>query len=201
MLLWKDKWIAHKTLQELFPHLYALESRKTCFISEMREGGVFKWEWKSTPNSDPANQELVDLNLILCDYNFLQEHDKFRCKLNPDGEYTLKALRRLVDSKITNIGGEPFIWLQIVPTKVSSFVWRMKQGRILVAVELSKRGVQTDSRIYKLCNIGEESADHLLMSCAFASEVIKRTLNQCGIRQVQFTKVKELLDFGARWGN
>ncbi|KAL7609830.1 uncharacterized protein LOC111888318 [Lactuca sativa] len=167
-LLWKDKWIAHNTLNELFPNLYALESRKTYFISERREG---------------------------------KEHDKFRRKLNPDGEYTVNALQRLVDSKNTNIGGEPFIWLQIVPKKVSNFVWRVKQGKILVAAELSKRGVQTDSRICKLCNTGEESTDHLLTSCTFASEVIKRTLNWCEIRQVQFTKVKELLDFGARWGN
>ncbi|CAH1422566.1 unnamed protein product [Lactuca virosa] len=126
------------------------------------------------------------------------EHDKFWCKFNPNGKYTLEALWRLVDSKITNKGGKPFIWLKIVPIKVSNFAWRAKQGRIPVAAALLMRDVQTDSLICKLCNMGEESADHLLTSCSFASEVIKMTLNWCRIPQGQFTKVAELLDFGDR---
>nr|KAJ0217272.1 hypothetical protein LSAT_V11C300123850 [Lactuca sativa] len=92
-LLWKDKWFSHNTLQELFPNLYALESQKSCFISERREGG---------------------------------EHDKFWCKVYPDGKFTVEALRRCVDSKITNTGGEPFIWLKIVSIKLSNFAWRAK---------------------------------------------------------------------------
>ncbi|CAH1414093.1 unnamed protein product [Lactuca virosa] len=63
------------------------------------------------------------------------------------------------------------------------------------------RGVQTDSLICKLCNTGEEFADHLLTSYSFSLEVVKRILNWCRIPQGQFTKVAELLDFGTRWGN
>lgn len=88
-LLWKDRWINHNTLREQFLNLYPMEALKSYYIIERREGGVFKWDWRTLPNSDLAKQELVNLNSMLCGYNVLHRHAKIWCKLNLDGRVLL----------------------------------------------------------------------------------------------------------------
>ncbi|KAF5755712.1 putative reverse transcriptase zinc-binding domain-containing protein [Helianthus annuus] len=51
------------------------------------------------------------------------------------------------------------------------FVWRAAQGKIPTATQLRRRGIQVPSAMCKLCDRSEETPDHLLVSCEYASLV------------------------------
>ncbi|KAL7607119.1 hypothetical protein Lser_V15G14863 [Lactuca serriola] len=110
-------------------------------------------------------------------------------------------MRRVLDSKLIHYKGPVVFWPKTVPLKVRSFVWRADLSRIHVAIELSERGVKVPNQMCHLCNKALESVDHLLVSCEFAMGVFECVFKWCGIRTQQFSKVSEVINFAASWGN
>ncbi|XP_071712374.1 uncharacterized protein [Rutidosis leptorrhynchoides] len=58
-----------------------------------------------------------------------------------------------------------------VPQKIGIFVWRAKQKRIPVRVELDKRGIDLDSILCPLCSNNTETVDHTLLECTKVKEL------------------------------
>ncbi|CAI9272496.1 unnamed protein product [Lactuca saligna] len=72
-----------------------------------------------------------------------------------------------------------FEWPKQVPIKVTTFVWRAKQGRIPASVTISDRGITVNSKICSQCSEKEETMDHVLSECTFAKSVMKWILKWC----------------------
>ncbi|GJY47225.1 RNA-directed DNA polymerase, eukaryota, reverse transcriptase zinc-binding domain protein, partial [Tanacetum coccineum] len=105
--------------------------------------------------------------------------DRFRCTLQDDGGFTVKALSKIVEEKILRVenGAQETLWNKWVPKKVSIFIWRALEGRLLVRKELDKRGIDLDTLLYPCCDGVVESCNHSLVMCDLAMNVWEKMFN------------------------
>ncbi|XP_071740118.1 uncharacterized protein [Rutidosis leptorrhynchoides] len=66
------------------------------------------------------------------------------------------------------------IRLKILPQKIGVLVWRVKQMRIPVRVELDKRGVDLDSVLCLVCEIDLDTVERIFLHCSFAKDLWAR---------------------------
>ncbi|KAL7616239.1 hypothetical protein Lser_V15G00699 [Lactuca serriola] len=95
---------------------------------------------------------------------------KWSCLLNPDGIYSVEAVRLIADQ---NPAAEPnpvVVWCKEIPIKVLGFVWKAEKGRIPTPEALSVRGVPVDYIMCGLCR-EVENANHIMISCPFATKM------------------------------
>ncbi|XP_042752738.1 uncharacterized protein LOC122195221 [Lactuca sativa] len=118
-----------------------------------------------------------------------------------DGKFCVARLRNRLDKAHHPVGDGEFWWLNSVPKKVTSFVWRAKQGRIPSAEALKRRNIPVTSPMCSLCADQIESADHILTSCCMAKETLCMVLNWCGIPLEYFSGVNEVLAYARNWGH
>ncbi|GJT27084.1 RNA-directed DNA polymerase, eukaryota, reverse transcriptase zinc-binding domain protein [Tanacetum coccineum] len=99
--------------------------------------------------------------------------DKWRWVLSEDGDFTVKELARLVEDKILHLesGGHETLWNKLVLKKVNIFIWRAIKGRILVRLEIDRRGIDLDSVLCPCCNNVLETCAHSLVTCDLARSV------------------------------
>ncbi|XP_071713444.1 uncharacterized protein [Rutidosis leptorrhynchoides] len=92
--------------------------------------------------------------------------------------FTVKKLTLLIDQDVfrrditipgTLING-------MVPLKVEIFIWRARRHRILVRVELYKRGIDLSSIRCPICDDELEDVNHALFNCKFSKEIWLRVL-------------------------
>ncbi|CAH1453372.1 unnamed protein product [Lactuca virosa] len=98
-----------------------------------------------------------------------------------DGNFSVAKLRSRLDRASHPVSDGEFWWLNSVPKKVVSFIWRAKQGRIPSAEELAKRNIPVPSPMCGLFADIEESANHILTACSLAKDTINMVLSWCGI--------------------
>ncbi|KAL4584731.1 hypothetical protein LXL04_009340 [Taraxacum kok-saghyz] len=75
---------------------------------------------------------------------------------------------KMVGNLANNTDGAKFKWINWVPLKINCFVWRLSLDRIPLSNNLVKRGISVNSMACKLCNMGDESVDHVFFRCDFA---------------------------------
>ncbi|CAI9301134.1 unnamed protein product [Lactuca saligna] len=196
-----DDWLKNGTLVVKFPSLYALDKKKTCFLSDRWADGTFSWAWKRKPNN---SQELLELNSIVDITRFVVSSngsDTWRSRLTVDGSFRVCDIRALIDSKLTVPVNNLTVWLHLVPIKCISFVWRACMRRIPMAVALSKKGINLSSISCKMCFMGMDVADYILLDCPFAFESLGWIFNWCDIHVHRFISTSNFVNFAASWGN
>ncbi|CAH1444977.1 unnamed protein product [Lactuca virosa] len=125
----------------------------------------------------------------------------WRCGLTPDGSFTVNALRSRWDYR-TPLTNKNFHWIKEIPLKVSCFIWRAQWGRIPTAKELVKRGVNMENLTCQMCNVKEETADHILVDCAYAKKVMEGVMRWCKVHthMEDLQAVSDVLNLANKWG-
>ncbi|XP_057418273.1 uncharacterized protein LOC130712458 [Lotus japonicus] len=95
--------------------------------------------------------------------------------MRTDGKYTVSsAYTVLLDSVV---GEDPMLfnrlWSGVAPSNISAFVWRVVLDRIQSKANLRRRNIILDDAEARcsICNIEEESTNHLFFSCNLALQV------------------------------
>ncbi|GJR37931.1 reverse transcriptase domain, reverse transcriptase zinc-binding domain protein [Tanacetum coccineum] len=88
--------------------------------------------------------------------------DRWRWTLGEDGDFKVKILTSLIEEKILQVenDGHDTYWNKLVPKKVNVFVWREIKGRLLIRVELERRGIDLDFVLCACCNDSVETCTH-----------------------------------------
>ncbi|GJS06817.1 RNA-directed DNA polymerase, eukaryota, reverse transcriptase zinc-binding domain protein [Tanacetum coccineum] len=128
------------------------------------------------------NQRLCDRFPRLYHLDMRKEsnvREKKRQRLRKDEKFTVKGLSRLVEEKILHVDsvGQGTLCNKLVPKKVNIFVWRALKGRLLVRVELDRRGIDLDSVLCPSCNNSVETCAHCLTTCGLALSVWEKIFN------------------------
>ncbi|GKF29023.1 RNA-directed DNA polymerase, eukaryota, partial [Tanacetum coccineum] len=89
--------------------------------------------------------------------------------LSHDGSFTVGDTRKHIDDVILPTLSMAIIWCNILPRKVNIFIWRMRLDRLPHRLNLSRRGLDTQSIDCPVCNNGRETNDHIFFSCDVAS--------------------------------
>jgi hypothetical protein len=92
---------------------------------------------------------------------------------------------KLAYCQAANFVSDPFFekfWNKLVPSKISTFAWKVVLDRIPTRVNLLRRGVSSlDGILCPLCGEEDESAHHLFFSCKSSKRLWDSILFWLGI--------------------
>ncbi|KAJ9563442.1 hypothetical protein OSB04_008602 [Centaurea solstitialis] len=85
--------------------------------------------------------------------------------------YTVRSLRRLIDAVALPIADEETEWIRWVPSKINILLWRMDSNRLPTRDNLHKRGVLMQNTDCPFCHTGQETLNHLMITCSTAQVI------------------------------
>ncbi|XP_076942244.1 uncharacterized protein LOC143612057 [Bidens hawaiensis] len=96
-----------------------------------------------------------------------------------------------------NLGGDTnyvYEWNNFVPKKVGILTWRAEMERIPVLVGLAKRNIAVESVWCPVCGEAEETAEHLMVSCAFAQAIWHGITSWCKVPTFFAFSTRDILE-------
>nr|POE82903.1 putative ribonuclease h protein [Quercus suber] len=106
-------------------------------------------------------------------------NDKVVWPFSSSGEYQVKKGYKMLtalnqENAIRNDHTRKKCWINLwklgIPFKVSTFLWKILHRGLPIRTELAKRQIITDDTCV-ICGEGQETLDHLFMSCHFARAI------------------------------
>ncbi|KAJ9547496.1 hypothetical protein OSB04_020039 [Centaurea solstitialis] len=178
--------------------LFALESDKTCsigsrFLHSNSDGAAWTWSWVNTTEAERLADKVEDLEILLKDVVLRNGVDKWCWEGDSDGEYTVSSLRGIIDGVLNPPNDNMCFWNNWLPLRIKCFMWRLLLNRIPTRTNLSKRGVNTPSLLCPLCNLEEETVDHLFCSCSAVKDLWKWMCDWCMIKVEQPASLNQML--------
>nr|GEY96810.1 RNA-directed DNA polymerase, eukaryota, reverse transcriptase zinc-binding domain protein [Tanacetum cinerariifolium] len=123
--------------------------------------------------------------------------DTWKWVLNDSGAFFVKALSDFVEVMCINTGNHnsEMTWNNFVPKKLNIFAWRADHGRLLVRVELDKKGIDLHTILCPNCDEMCETINHSLIFCNEAMEVWDKVFDWWNLHNVNVFSTKELLRY------
>ncbi|KAJ0613760.1 putative RNA-directed DNA polymerase [Helianthus annuus] len=172
-LFWLDKWAGDFVLKDQFPQLFALEIDKYCLVEHRYSlmHGLTFWNWGgNSTNSQPEISNMwEECSNRLRDVKLSKKSDQWLWKQNDQREeFKVGKLRAQLDEISVIPETKVLRWLNWIPKKINCFLWRVVLDRIPTKDALAIRNIHIPSKTCVLCNVQNESVDHLLISCQYA---------------------------------
>ncbi|XP_071719604.1 uncharacterized protein [Rutidosis leptorrhynchoides] len=201
---WNDLWLCEIPLKQKFKRLHRLELEPDCKVRDRviwsEQGMILYWNWRHAPNG----RTLSNLDSLLILLHTYIKHDKavdtWVWNMATNGCFTTKKLSSIIDDRIlgnrfNNIGET--LRNNLVPAKVSIFIWRVLKRWIPVRTELDKRGIDLDSVRCPLCDDDVETIDHSLTFCRHAMDLWDRIYKWWGLGMSWCNRLYEVLLLGS----
>ncbi|GJU94435.1 RNA-directed DNA polymerase, eukaryota [Tanacetum coccineum] len=102
--------------------------------------------------------------------NIVASEDTCVWNLGPNGTFTVKDARNIIDQK-TLPSLPSTSWDKIIPRKVNIFMWRLSLDRLPHKLNLSLRGMDISAISFSSCNANVESVNHIFFECIIASDL------------------------------
>ncbi|KAL4572393.1 hypothetical protein LXL04_019167 [Taraxacum kok-saghyz] len=119
------------------------------------------------------DEDLTEVDMDIKD--LMQEiQGCWRWSLEADGEFSVKSLRKALDDKYLVSDNMATSWCKTMPKKINIFVWRARRHRLATKLNLIKRNVPGVSPICPLCNVFDETEDHLFIKCSTAKVLMAK---------------------------
>lgn len=135
------------------------------------------------------------------------EADSWVRKEDPCDGFSVKSAYMLITGlqQANHVPAFNTIWHISAPSNVKAFVWRVLWGWIQTRVNLSRRGLAFvgDDLKCSMCQLEDESVDHLLFRCVHASTLWYKCYKWIGLVTVLLvnavhTCFNMLVDFGIK---
>ncbi|GKC93994.1 RNA-directed DNA polymerase, eukaryota [Tanacetum coccineum] len=130
--------------------------------------------------------------------NIVASEDTCVWNLGPNGTFTVKDARNIIDQK-TLPSLPSTSWDKIIPRKVNIFMWRLSLDRLPHRLNLSLRGMDIPAISCSSCNANVESANHIFFECIIASDLWKLVYRWCEILFVQSLSFEAFKDWLSSW--
>nr|GEV21871.1 RNA-directed DNA polymerase, eukaryota [Tanacetum cinerariifolium] len=141
--------------KEVYPRLFALERDKEIHVAVKLASLIDSF--RRPVRGGVELQQLTDLVSLMDSVVLCSSHDRWRCDLSGDGDFSVKVIRNYIDDKFMPSHSEPSRWVRYIPIKINVFA-----------------GVTLDSVNCPLCNSDEEDIHHVLFRCEVATAVMRR---------------------------
>ena len=190
--LWEDVWLGNECLRSTYPKLFSLSLDQGKKVGEVGEWEENRWRWNLSWRRDMFQWETdLEVDMLsrlsmgaICKDSF----DQLLWKGDQKGTFSVKsAYSMLANHQIPASRESVFslLWQAKAMPKVLTTAWRILIDRIPSRVNLFRRGVPVTSTRCALCNLSEESSQHLFLECVFAQQVWSRCYRWIGILGAQ----------------
>jgi hypothetical protein len=196
-LFWRDIWVGDRPLKDVFPRLFSVSTSKDLLVSEAVAWEEGRWRWEVAWRRNLFGWELDLYHNMLESFRGIsisEVEDKWIWTEDDDGIFSVKScynlLARLDSSFLQPSGFDSFvfkhIWKSLAPSKVCAFTWQVMLDKIPSRINLSRRGILNppESKACVICHSVDESAQHLLLHCDFASGVWYALFNWLGVAYI-----------------
>ncbi|CAN1759429.1 Putative ribonuclease H protein At1g65750 [Linum perenne] len=175
---WFDHWARGVRLVSAYPRIAAAaQSRDTlfsdvCYFSD-------SWNWSIPLRYQLRGGALAEWNSLLTFLNELPRSTltegppSIHWPLQTNGLFSVASLRRaLGDIRFSGFPNFPsnVIWISFIPSKITSFCWKVYHKKIATIDNLQRRGFYLANRCV-LCLNSSESVEHLFLHCSFVSTI------------------------------
>ncbi|GJX53590.1 RNA-directed DNA polymerase, eukaryota, reverse transcriptase zinc-binding domain protein [Tanacetum coccineum] len=104
----------------------------------------FRWAWSRDLRSTDRD-ELIELQSLLCNFQFTSDQDKWECLIDSSRRFSVKGMRKLIMNSPPLSYTNPTRWNKLVPIKVNIASWRVENLRIPTRINLDYRGIALHS--------------------------------------------------------
>jgi len=171
--LWNDVWTGDECFADRFLALFSHSNIKTQTVKEAKTSGI-----RSTlvPRlSTMADHELQLAQRLLDQTSLSAAQDKRILDfLKPDNNIDTGAIYKML--KARGQSSDPkatFIWNTWAPPRVQLFMWLLLQRRIQCRTVLFTKHI-VDSPTCEICNIMDETPEHIIHGFSLGKEVWRR---------------------------
>nr|GEX60059.1 RNA-directed DNA polymerase, eukaryota [Tanacetum cinerariifolium] len=147
---WDDKWYEGGVIKELFSRVYNLELDKNSSVNTKL----------NAPSLDNSFQKRVRSGIEEMQYNSLVEISRMNT-LEIDG-------KRFQDVSLSTR------WVKSVPIKVNIIAWKVKLNAFPTRFNISRRGMDINSIVCPICNVGVETTNHLFFQCNVVRQIMRK---------------------------
>ena len=171
---WEDNWIGEEgTLLAKYPSLYLISCQQNQIIQQM---GVHKdtgWEWDFIWRRPLFDNEIDMVVSFLKDVEGKpiqpQRRDDSVWTADPSSQYSAQSAYNILRGETiegTQDGAFEELCKLKVPSKISTFAWRLLRDRLPTTINLQLRQVEINDRRCPFCSSMEEDAGHLFFHCS-----------------------------------
>ena len=171
--LWADCNVASECAPSINPTLFLISNQQTSSINSMGNFVEERWEWKLTWRRNFFDHEIDMVADFIADIesgNINHSSRDFLCwKSDPNGLYSTKSAYKVlqeghasaIEDRVLNI-----MWSLKIPPRASAFSWRLFKNRLPTRDNLRRRQVSLHTYSCPLCDLEEESVNHLFFNCS-----------------------------------
>ena len=172
---WKDLWYGDTPLLLRWPFLFSVEKDKECVVSSRvsfdGSRNNLTANWSAGAYTVAGISETQDVMFMLSQISFKDSRDRWFWDFNQPVEFSVAAVKESMQQNLYTSDDISFLWVNWVPIKVNTLVWRIVKGRIPTRVELCKRKIVLPCYSCPMCRLEDETVSHILFDCRFAFEV------------------------------
>ncbi|GKA67612.1 RNA-directed DNA polymerase, eukaryota [Tanacetum coccineum] len=95
------------------------------------------------------------------------------------------------DKRLSTVDSKT-LWIKSVPIKVNILTWKIKIDGLPTRFNISRRGIEIDSIICPLCDVGVESARHVFFSCCLVRQIARKV---CSWWEVEYANVNSFIEW------
>jgi len=198
---WEDVWIQPLCLKTLYPRLYSLSCDKGKLVGEVRNWEEDRWRWVLNWRRDrfewESNLESDLLSILSMGCISKEAQDHLLWRGDPKGMFTVKsAYFTLTNHQQVSLKESVFcsLWQAKAVPRVLVTAWRVLLDRIPTRANLIRRGVVGIPPLCALCNMVEESSQHLFLDCTVAQRVWLMCYRWIGILGAQNRGIKNHME-------
>jgi len=181
---WKSKWRGEVVLCNKYPRLFAISNQKEAKVGEIRvvSGNGLDWLFTWRRRLFVWEEGLL-ANLLLDLHGFVTSNgtDEWFWKLEDDGRFSVSSMYKKLDM-VAGMGNDwgsekkrvfSQVWKSPAPLKVVALFRRSLLNRIPTRLNLVQRHALLPNSSLRcvLCDLEEESTNHLFLHCNVACSV------------------------------
>ena len=159
-------------LCDRFPRIFALETVKEVLVADKMEVSPLCTSFRRPIRDGVERQQWLDFLHVMDTITLSLSPDRWSCDINGEGTFCVKDIRLLLDDIYLPSLGVETRWVKHVPIKINVFAWRARLDRLPTRLNLSKRGVLTNSIACPICDSAHEDVNHLFFGCSMAQDLL-----------------------------
>ncbi|KAE8716020.1 hypothetical protein F3Y22_tig00110156pilonHSYRG00217 [Hibiscus syriacus] len=145
-------------------------------VADFGSQEISGWVWNIQLRRNLCDWELdqwISLMSLLDNIGLLESVDDFLAWSGiGDGQFSAKSCRLTISGRSRgNFQWSSWVWSGFAAPKVQTFLWQLSHYKVVVRVELKKRGVPLENVLCPLCLKADETIQHLFIVCPIAGEL------------------------------